>query len=206
MESLDAAQRRSRGRSCVILTDREIRLALDQKTLIIDPPPSEEAFASTSVDLTLDPTLSEFKDSPVDRHFDPGRKGYPLEAVLADETKQILIVDTEPNEKPYYLKPRRLILGWTCEYVDLRKSPRLAARVEGKSSLGRLGLGIHVTAPTIHAGFNGRIRLEIINHGHLPIRLRSGMKICQLIFEQTLGTPEKGYRGRFAGQNTSSTV
>ena len=88
----------------------------------------------------------------------------------------------------------------------LRESPRLAARVEGKSSLGRLGLGVHITAPTIHAGFNGRIRLEIINHGSLPIRLRAGMRICQLIFEQTLGTPEKGYSGRFVGQNTTRTV
>ena len=171
----------------MIFTDREIRLALDQKTLIIDPTPSDDAFASTSVDLTLDPTVSEFKASSIDRHFDPGRADYPLEQVLGEATKQISIDDGSP----YLLDPGKLILGWTREYVDLRKSPRLAARVEGKSSLGRLGLGVHVTAPTIHAGFNGRIRLEIVNHGHVQIRLRSGMKICQLIFEQTLGTPEK---------------
>lgn len=186
----------------MILTDREIRLALDQKTLVIDPAPADEAFASTSVDLTLDLILSEFKSSSIDQHFDPGRKDYPLENVLGEATKQFSLQE----DVPYLLETRKLILAWTSEYVDLRKSPRLAARVEGKSSLGRLGLGIHITAPTIHAGFNGRIRLEIINHGHLPIRLRSGMKICQLIFEQTLGTPEKSYRGRFAGQNTSSTV
>ena len=186
----------------MIFTDREIRLALNQKTLIIDPFPSEEAFASTSVDLTLDPILSEFKVSSLDRHFDPGRKDYPLEDVLGEATEQIVIQESVP----YLLEPRKLILGWTSEYVDLRKSPRLAARVEGKSSLGRLGLGVHVTAPTIHAGFNGRIRLEVVNHGHVPIRLRSGMRICQLIFEQTLGTPEKSYSGRFAGQNTASTV
>ncbi len=186
----------------MILTDREIRLALDRKTLIIDPLPTDEAFASTSVDLTLDPTLSEFKNSPMDRHFDPGRENYPLEAVLGEETKHLIIDEAVP----FLLSPHKLILGWTTEYVDLRPSPRLAARVEGKSSLGRLGLGVHITAPTIHAGFNGRIRLEIVNHGHLPIRLRSGMRICQLIFEQTLGTPEKGYRGRFAGQNTTSPV
>ena len=186
----------------MILTDREIRLALIRKELVIDPEPGEKAFASTSVDLTLDPILSEFKKSSIDKHFDPGRKDYPLEAVLSEETRQLTIKETEP----FLLEPGRLILGWTNEYVDLRKSPRLAARVEGKSSLGRLGLSIHITAPTIHAGFNGRIRLEIVNHGHLPIRLRSGMRICQLIFEQTLGTPEKGYEGRFAGQGTSSPV
>ena len=186
----------------MILTDREISIELDQKTLIIDPRPSDAAFASTSVDLTLDPIISEFKASSIDRHFDPGRKDYPLEEVLGEATRQV-VIDNTPQ---YLLESGKLILGWTAEYVDLRKSPRLAARIEGKSSLGRLGLGVHITAPTIHAGFNGRIRLEIVNHGHVPIRLRSGMKICQLIFEQTLGTPEKSYRGRFAGQNTSSTV
>lgn len=183
----------------MILTDREIRLAIANKTLIIRPEPAEEAFASTSVDLTLDPIVSEFKTHETDRYFDPGKPGYSLERILAEETKRIEI-------NRYELLPGKLILAWTAEYIDLRPSPRLAARVEGKSSLGRLGLGVHITAPTIHAGFNGRIRLEMINHGAIPIRLRSGMKICQLIFEQTLGTPEKGYQGRFAGQNTTSTV
>jgi dCTP deaminase len=97
-----------------------------------------------------------------------------------------------------------LVLGWTREYVDLKTDARLAGRVEGKSSLARLGLGVHITAPTIHSGFKGRIRLEIINHGDVPIRLRSGMRICQLILETTLGTPERGYRGQFLGQSAIS--
>jgi dCTP deaminase len=63
-----------------------------------------------------------------------------------------------------------------------------------------LGLGIHVTAPTIHAGFRGQIQLEMFNAGPQTIILDAGMKICQLIFEQTSGTPEKGYSGVFAGQ------
>lgn len=184
----------------MIWTDREIKLALESKTLIISPRPTDEAFASTSVDLTLDPTISEFKESAIDRHFDPGRKGYPLEDVLSQETKRVIIADATP----YLLPSGKLILGWTVEYLDLRPSPRLAARVEGKSSLGRFGLGVHITAPTIHAGFYGTIRLEIVNHGPLPIRLRPGMRICQLIFEQTLGTAEKGYAGRFAGQSSTS--
>jgi dCTP deaminase len=188
----------------MILTDREIRLALQSGTLTIRPAPTEEAYASTSVDLTLDPTITEFVDREADMYFDPGRRDYKLEAVLAQETRRIEI--GESDDRRYELVPGKLILAWTAEYVDLRRSPRLAARVEGKSSLGRLGLAVHVTAPTIHAGFNGRIRLEVINHGRVPIRLRPGMRICQLIFEQTLGTPEKGYRGRFSGQDTSMTV
>jgi dCTP deaminase len=186
----------------MIFTDREIKLALKTKTLIIRPEPAEEAFASTSVDLTLDPTISEFKQRETDRYFDPGKPGYAIEKILAEETERVILSDNPRYELP----PGKLILAWTAEYIDLRPSPRLAARVEGKSSLGRLGLGVHVTAPTIHAGFNGRIRLEMLNHGPLPIRLRAGMRVCQLVFEQTLGTPEAGYQGRFAGQDTTSTV
>ncbi len=186
----------------MILTDREIRLELDRGSLIIDPRPPTEAYASTSVDLTLDPQISMFKKSVVDSYFDPGKADYDIDATLGEKTYAINITD----ENRFELMSGVLILAWTAERVDLRPSPRLAARVEGKSSLGRIGLGVHVTAPTIHAGFNGRIRLEMINHGPLPIRLRPGMKICQLIFEQTLGTAEKVYNGRFAGQGVSRTV
>jgi len=185
----------------VILTDREIKMALARGSLVIDPPPDERAFASTSVDLSLDQTFSEYRESQrgLDISIDPGLEDFDHDAVLEQITER----HTIDKRDGYVLEPRRLILGWTAEYLDLRPNPRLAARVEGKSSLGRLGIGIHVTAPTIHAGFDGRIRLEIINHGRMPIRLRAGMRICQLIFEQTLGTPDKGYAGRFAGQNAA---
>ena len=79
----------------------------------------------------------------------------------------------------------------------------MAGRVEGKSGLARLGVAVHVTAPTIHAGFAGQIRLEIINHGSVPVRLRTGMRISQLILELTLGTPVKSYKGRFSGQTAT---
>jgi dCTP deaminase len=102
--------------------------------------------------------------------------------------------------------PKKFILAWTQEYVDINVRARVAARVEGKSSLARLGVGIHITAPVIHAGFDGHTRLEMVNHGDLPVLLTPGMRICQLVFEQTLGTPVKGYRGRFAGQTTQNSA
>ena len=167
--------------------------------MVIDPRPEERAFASTSVDLTLDPNFSVFKETidGLNISVDPASEGFNHDAVIGAITQREVI---DPKDG-YVLSPKRLILGWSAEYIDLRKDPCLAARVEGKSSLGRLGLGVHVTAPTIHAGFDGRIRLEIINHGYLPIKLRSGMRICQLIFEQAFGTPDKGYNGRFSGQS-----
>jgi dCTP deaminase len=184
----------------MILTDREIKMALERGALIIDPRPDEHAFASTSVDLTLDPAFSDFRQSKkgVEITIDPALDGFDHDAAMEQVTERHVI----PADG-YALIPKKLILGWSAEYIDLRNDARLAARVEGKSSLGRLGLGVHVTAPTIHAGFDGRIRLEIINHGLIPIRLRAGMRICQLIFEQTLGTPDKGYSGRFSGQNVA---
>ena len=185
----------------VILTDREIRTAIRKGAIIIDPPPSEDAYSSTSVDLTLDPVLTVFNEQKdgygIDTVFDPMMRKVGAEEALKGVTTRLDI-----PEDGYILNRNKLILGFTKEYVDLRLDTKYAARVEGKSSLARLGLSVHITAPTIHAGFDGCVRLEIVNHGPLPIRLRSGMAICQLIFEQTLGTPDKGYNGQFAGQKS----
>jgi dCTP deaminase len=125
-----------------------------------------------------------------------------IDPSLASAT-DILKALTEQRKIPsdgLLIPPKVLVLAWTKEYVELNVETRIAARVEGKSSLARFGLGVHVTAPTIHAGFAGQIQLEMVNHGAVPIRVRTGMRICQLIFETTLGTPERGYKGQFAGQ------
>jgi dCTP deaminase len=160
----------------VILTDREIQIALNRKQIIIDPLPAAEAFSSTSVDLTLDPVLSFFKTgtASVKKVIDPTHPDYNIDEVL----KELTETETIDQEKGYDLPVRHLVLGWTAEYVELPIDARLAARIEGKSSLARLGLGVHLTAPTIHAGFVGQIRLEILNHGHFPITLKPGMRIC----------------------------
>ena len=181
----------------MILTDREIKISIDRGLIIIDPLPSDIAYASTSVDLTLDPIISIFKkEKPgIDKIIDPSNPQFKSDDVVKELTDSQEI----DSEDGFVLIPQLLILGWTKEYIDLKES-RLAARVEGKSSLARLGLSVHMTAPTIHAGFDGRIRLEIVNHGELPVRLKSDMCICQLIFEQTFGTPDKGYQGQFSGQ------
>jgi dCTP deaminase len=187
----------------VILTDREIQIYIDRGLIAIDPPPETTAYQSTSVDLTLDPVVNVLKEQQpqeipgLDRgedSIDPTKPGFKVEDVI-----KALSDTTTIDVTGYLLRPGKLLLGMTREYVDLKEA-RLGARVEGKSSLARIGLSVHVTAPTIHAGFEGRIRLEIMNHGILPIRLKPGMRICQLIFEQTVGTPDKGYRGQFRGQ------
>lgn len=183
----------------MILTDREIQAALSSDQLAIDPPPRADAFSSTSVDLTLAPTIRIWNpaDTPgvEPEIFNPGVPGFQSLAVLQKHTTA-----TEIPDEGRTVEPGNFLLAWTAERIELRAEYRLAARVEGKSSLARLGIGVHVTAPTIHAGFRGPIQLEIFNHGPIRVRLNAGMPVCQLIFEQTLGTPEKGYSGQFLEQ------
>lgn len=179
----------------MILTDREIKLAIAKDQLNLTPLPDGEAFSSTAVDLTLDPIARVFKEEAQQGlNIDPSVNGFKFHNIVNLLTEQI---STEPS---YSLAPRKLLLAWTKESLTLPTHSRLAARVEGKSSLARLGIGIHITAPTIHAGFKGQLQLEIINHGPADVVLRAGMRICQLIVEMTLGAPEKGYTGLFAGQ------
>ncbi len=185
----------------MILTDREIQIAIQSGSILVDPSPSETQYSSTSLDLTLDRALTLFKErkAGINLCIDPSSEGYNHEEVLK-ETTTIIEIDERDG---YDFNPGNMILAWTREFVELPYHSRIAARVEGKSSLARLGIGVHLTAPTIHAGFSGQIRLEMVNHNRFPIKLRTAMKICQLIFEQTVGTPVRGYRGRFAGQKAA---
>jgi dCTP deaminase len=182
----------------MILTDRDIRRCLAEGSIVIEPAPA--SIGPTSCDLTLAGALREFADHPLngEREIDPSAPGYSFaEAIGRISTPARIDPDTG------YLLPRdRLILAWTRERVVLPPAARVAARVEGKSSLARLGLAVHVTAPTIHPGTNAQIQLEVVNHGPLPIRLRVGMPVCQLVFEQTTGVPEAGYGGQFRGQQS----
>jgi dCTP deaminase len=182
----------------VILTDREIRNSLSAGLFDIMPRPALEAYSSTTVDLTLSPVLRVFnkRTSGMKEVVDPAAPGFNAISLISKLTSRIDV----DKEHGFDLETGILILGWTVETIDLKDHCRLAARVEGKSSLARVGLGIHVTAPIIHTGFRAPIQLEMINHGPLPICLRTGMRICQIVFEQTLGMPDRAYKGQFLGQ------
>src|SRR5947209_1920472 len=125
--------------------------------------------------------------------IDPTRKGFDCNALIARHT------DPEDCTNGFILEPRRLVLGWTAEKIKLPHTAKIGARVEGKSALARIGVGIHVTAPTVHPGFGYKptqprypgspLRLEIWNIGPLRARLTKGMPICQLMFEEAPGIP-----------------
>jgi dCTP deaminase len=179
----------------MILTDREIQTFLASNQITITPTPSADAFSSTSLDLTLDEPGEVWKDLP-GQPIQPNAPGYTYRSLDSRKDKVSL--------KNYSFKSRTLLLAWTKEDIILPYTSRIAARVEGKSGLARLGLLVHMTAPTIHAGFRGQIQLEMCNLGPYDIILDAGMTICQLIFEITFGTPAKGYGGQFSGQTAGS--
>jgi len=193
----------------VILSDREIRAALERGSIRITPDPRIDAalWSSTAVDLRLGEPVSTWVFPPQQamQRFSPGAPTFDLAALIAEFLRPV----TRTNEG-FLIEPGRLYLGWTQERLQLPHRARLAARVEGKSSLARLGLGVHVSAPTIHAGFGATdldpsfvgnpIQLEIWNTGPLPVALQPGLRICQLILEWVDGTPGQGYRGQFAIQ------
>lgn len=190
----------------MILSDREIAAALERGAIRITPVPAPVAWSSTAVDLTLDGEISRWKSPAAgDAVVCPGRHDFDYVQIAAAQTERVVL-----GQEGYDLLPLQFILGWTQEKIQLPHRSRIAARVEGKSSLARLGLGVHVTAPTIHAGFGfsesepekigTRIQLEIFNLGPRPVRLERGMRVCQLIFEEVHGTPQKGYTGRFTDQ------
>lgn len=185
----------------MILTDREIQIAVEGEAITTDPRPQALAYSSTSLDLTLDPRITVFKapTGGIEVALDPTHPSFHPEASLGGLTENLVM-----DAAGYLLHRNVLMLAWTKELVELKLQSRFAARVEGKSSLARLGIGVHITASTIHAGFRGQIRLAMINHGCVPVRLREGMRICQLIFEQSLGTPARGYKGMFAPQGAAA--
>jgi dCTP deaminase len=179
----------------MILCDREIQKLLKEGLISIEPKPQLEAYDSTAVDLTLDPIIRVFRTNVPGFVIDPSAAGYKATTLVQSATDPLTI-----PQHGWELPRGTLVLGWTRERLDLNFKAKVAGRVEGKSGLARIGLAVHVTAPTIHAGFPGTIQLELVNHGPAPIKLCPGMPICQLIIETIKGIPSKAHKSQFAGQ------
>jgi len=194
----------------MILSNLAIHAALDSGRLVIKPEPKPRvasidepkcAYQTTSVDLRLG---SELQFPREDKAFLFDLRKGPIAKSINESYKSVRI----DRGNDYNLEPHRFVLGQTIEFVSfpiLTDQTCLAGRVEGKSSLARCGLIIHLTAPTIHAGFAGKITLEMINLGHNSIVLYEGMDICQLIIEAVDGTPTEKL-SQFHGQTRPSGV
>jgi len=172
----------------VILSNRDIHEAIQTGSLGIDPAPAapdqpDTPYQASALDLHLGEVLVELKEGlPITIDLTEGK--------IAELYRQA--AESRPLDDPYRLQPQHFVLATTRERVEFpvrENQPVLAGRVEGRSSFARSGLLVHFTAPTIHAGFAGRITLELINLGRYPIMLRRGVAICQLIVEQVKGVP-----------------
>jgi dCTP deaminase len=149
----------------VLLSDRDLLKAIDEGRLGLDPW-EPELIQPSSVDVRLDRWFRVFNNLKY-THIDPAKQQDDLTS----------LVETEPDQ-PFVLHPGEFVLGSTLEVVSLADD--VAARLEGKSSLGRLGLVTHSTAGFIDPGFSGHVTLELSNLANLPITLWPGMKIGQI--------------------------
>jgi dCTP deaminase len=162
----------------VILSDREIRRALEAGRIGIEPFDSQDVQPS-SVDLHVDRFF---------RTFHNARHPYiDVKKPMEDLTELVEVA----GDEAFILHPGEFVLGSTSEYVSLPDD--LVARLEGKSSLGRLGLLIHSTAGYVDPGFRGHLTLELSNVANLPITIYPGMKIGQISFFQLTSAAENPY-------------
>ncbi len=174
----------------VLLSDRDIRTELDAGRIQLDPfEPS--MVQPSSVDVRLERMFRLF-DNHKYAHIDPS----------VEQPDLTRLVEVDPEE-PFVLHPGEFVLGATYEQVTLPED--VAARLEGKSSLGRLGLLTHSTAGFIDPGFSGQVTLELSNMATLPIKLWPGSKIGQLCFFRLSSSAEYGYgsathQSRYQGQ------
>jgi dCTP deaminase len=162
----------------VLLSDRDIRKEIESGRIALEPYEAEMVQPS-SVDVRIDRYFRVFENHRYP-HIDPS----------VEQAELTRLVEPDGDE-PFILHPGEFVLGSTYEVVSLPDD--VSARLEGKSSLGRLGLLTHSTAGFIDAGFSGHVTLELSNVATLPIKLWPGMKIGQLCFFRLTSAAEAPY-------------
>lgn len=177
----------------MILSDRDIKKALAKKRITITPKPDLGAqLGSCSVDLRLGRQF---------RIFDHSKFAFidPKNPSLA--TNMMKDVTVKPRE-PFMLQPGDFVLATTMESLSLPDD--LLARLEGRSSLGRLGIVVHSTASVFDPGWRGVIVMELGNLGRMPVALYPGMRICALTFEELSSPAQVPYNkkksAKYGGQ------
>ncbi|MBD3755084.1 MAG: dCTP deaminase [Gammaproteobacteria bacterium] len=172
------------------LSDRDIIQHLKVGKIAIEPQPASEKIKGISVDLRLDNRFRVFNDHTapyIDLSGPRDEVQRIMDTVMGDE---IIIGEGEA----FFLHPGELALAATYESVTIPDD--LVGWLDGRSSLARLGLMVHVTAHRIDPGWHGQIVLEIFNSGKLPLALRPGMDICAINFETLSSASAKPYNKR----------
>ena len=170
----------------MLLSDRDLRAQLEARRIVLEPF-DPGLIQPASIDMRLDRYFRLF-DNHKYPHIDPAEE-------QPDLTR---LVEVDADEA-FILHPGEFVLASTLEAVSLPDD--LAARVEGKSSLGRLGLLTHATAGFVDPGFSGHVTLELSNVATLPIKLWPGMKIGQLCFFELSSPAEHPYGSSVRGSH-----
>src|SRR3972149_2808818 len=173
----------------MVLSDRDIKKAIEEGRILIEPL-DETCIQPASVDVHLGHRFLVFRNSR--------RPFIDVRLDTDDLTEEVEI----NGETPFILHPGEFVLGGTLETISLPDD--LVGRLEGKSSLGRLGLLIHSTAGYIDPGWKGRLTLELSNVANLPITLYYGMKIGQISFSRLTTPAERLYGSPALGSKYQS--
>ena len=164
-----------------ILSDKDIKKFIADKKIVIDPLEDEKQIQPSSVDLRIGDEFKVFKVI---------RKPY-IDPLDEEDLSSYMESSIVPDGEAFIIHPNEFALATTHEYIKVPGD--LVARVEGRSSMGRLGVTMHVTAGFIDPGFEGKITLEISNIGAMPVALYPGQRVCQIVFETMTSPSEKPY-------------
>ncbi|MDK2776161.1 MAG: dCTP deaminase [Pseudomonadota bacterium] len=172
------------------LSDGDIEQRISDGSIVIEPAPSADAIAGISVDLRLDNSFRVFNNNSVthlDLSGDRAQLERDINRIMSKE------IEVEAGDA-LFIHPGELVLGATLESVNVPDD--LVGWLDGRSSLARLGLMVHVTAGRIDPGWHGQIVLEFYNNGKLPLALRPGMVICAMSFEMLSSPALRPYNKR----------
>ncbi|MFO0780519.1 MAG: dCTP deaminase [Candidatus Gracilibacteria bacterium] len=171
----------------MILSDRDIKARMLKGDIVVESPDNDHLVnvGASSMDLRLGKYFKIYDHTK-----------YPVLDPLQPETfKDVArLIEVDDERVPFIVQPGEFVLGVTLEKIKI--SDDIVARVEGRSSLGRLGIIIHSTAGFVDAGFEGTITLEITNINRMPVALYPGMRVCQLAFEEMSSTAEVPYHAK----------
>ncbi|QDG52811.1 dCTP deaminase [Persicimonas caeni] len=166
----------------MILSDRDLKERLDNDEIVIDPLlDPDKQIQPASIDVRLGKEFVVYKlphVAAIDTRDPDSTRGY---------TETVTIEEGES----FTLHPGEFVLGTTLEWVKIPND--LVARVDGRSSIGRLAVVVHATAGLVDPGFEGRITLELSNLGRVAVKLYPGMRISQLVFHQMTSEAERPY-------------
>ncbi len=181
----------------MILSDGDIKKALVEKRIVIDPVPDVATqLGSCSIDLRLGAKFRVFNHSKIAL----------IDTNNPNVTDDLMTEITVKDGEPFILQPGDFVLATTMETITIPDN--LLARLEGRSSLGRLGIVVHSTASVFDPGWHGVAVLELGNLGRMPVALYTGMRICSFTFEELTHSSEQPYltRGDAKYKNQNAPV